>query len=237
MKKKTLRSFRAPSQGFTLLELAVSLSIIFLVLSAVTIGRDVHRNAAYQRISSDFVQGWLLAYDSFVTATGNVPGDNITSPTGRVNGALPLIAALCGSDLMAAMQAAGIALPEGRAEGSADRYVYLDTNGIPHEVKVCFSSEDWSEPAATVGTYVVRKRNVMILTGLTPALANMLDGQIDNHPNARFGRMREKSQAGLTTTASSLWSLDERVKYADNSPTSLDESQVAEMTAYIKMNR
>lgn len=237
MKKNFFRSPRFLNRGFTLLELAVSLSIIFLVLSAVTIGRDVHRNAAYQRISSDFVQGWLLAYDSYVTATGNVPGDKVTAPTGRVNGDVVPIASLCGTNLLTAMQAAGIALPEGRTEGSADRYVYLDTNGIPHEIQVCFSNEEWSEPGSTSGTYVVRSRNVMRLTGLTPALANLLDGQIDNHPDARFGRMREQSQAALKTSTSSLWSLDERVRYGDTSATNLDESQAAEMTGYIKMNR
>ena len=199
--------------------------------------RDVHRNAAYQRISSDFVQGWLLAYDSYVTATGNVPGDNFTAPTGRVNGALTPIKSLCGTDLLSAMQAAGIALPTGRAEGSADLYVYLDSNGIPHELQVCFSNEEWSEPDATPGNYIVRNRNIMRLTGLTPALANLLDGQIDNHPDARFGRMREASQANLTTATSSLWSLDERVRYGDTSASSRDESQIAELTGYIKMNR
>ena len=197
----------------------------------------MHRNAAYQRISSDFVQGWLLAYDSYVTATGNVPGDNFTAPTGRVNGALTPIKSLCGIDLLSAMQAAGIALPTGRAEGSADRYVYLDSNGIPHELQVCFSNEEWSEPGAAPGNYVKYDRNVMILTGLTPALANLLDGQIDNHPDARFGRMREKSKANSTATASSLWSLNEGISYGGSTTTNLDESQVAEMTGYIKMNR
>lgn len=235
--KHTGKLLNSRQQGYTLLELAVSLAIIFIVLSAVTIGRDVHRNAAYQRISSDFVQGWLLAYDSFVTATGNVPGDSTTAPTGKVNGAATLLKPLCGASLLTAMQAAGIAMPEGRAEGSADRYVYLDSNGIPHEIQVCFSSENWTEPGASSGSYVQRPRNVMILTGVTPALANLLDGQIDNHPDASFGRMREASMAAQTAPVSSSWSLDERVAYGDSTATTRDEAQVAELTAYIKMHR
>jgi prepilin-type N-terminal cleavage/methylation domain-containing protein len=223
------------SRGFTLLELSVSLAIIFIVLSAVTIGRDVHRNAAYQRISSDFVQGWLLAYDSFTTATGNVPGDTVATPTGRVSGKTKT--PLCGSDLLGAMQAAGINMPEGRAEGSADRYVYLDSNGLPHEIQVCFSNENWLEPDAEPGKYLVRSRNVMRLTGITPALANLLDGQIDNHPDARFGRMRESSKAGDKEATSSNWSLDEGVAIGSITQTNQDESQVVELTAYIKMNR
>lgn len=235
--KHTGKLLNSRQQGFTLLELAVSLAIIFIVLSAVTIGRDVHRNAAYQRISSDFVQGWLLAYDSYVTATGNVPGDKTAAPTGKVNGSVSPIKPLCGTDLLTAMQAAGIALPEGRAEGSADRYVYLDSNGIPHEVQVCFSNETWTEPGATSGSYVQRARNVMTLSGITPALANLLDGQIDNHPDASFGRMREAAKAALSAPTASTWSLDERTAYGATTATSQDEAQVVELTGWIKMNR
>ncbi len=223
------------SAGFTLLELSVSLAIIFMILAAVTIGRDVHRNAAYQRISSDFVQGWLQAYDSYVAGSGIVPGDNAAAPTGQVNAAATT--PLCGTALLSAMQGAGVAMPEGRAEGSADRYVYLDSNGIPHELQICFSNENWSEPGATPGTYTTRPRNVMILYGVTPALARLLDGQIDSRVDARFGLVRENTQAALTTAASTQWSVDERVAYGDTTATARDESQVAEMVAYIKMNR
>ncbi len=221
--------------GFTLLELSVSLAVILIVLSAVTIGRDVHRNAAYQRISSDFVQGWLMAYDNYVIATGMVPGDAAAAPTGRVNGASAT--PLCGNALLGAMQMAGVSMPEGRAEGSADRYVYTDSNGIPHEVRVCFSNESWSEPGATPGNYVVRPRNVMIVSGLTPALAKLLDGQIDGHPDARFGKMREQSQAGLTGATPGEWSVDERMAFGSSTATALDESQTAEVTGYVKMSR
>lgn len=227
---------RHRAAGFTLLELSVALAIIFIILAAVTVGRDVHRNAAYQRISSDFVQGWLMAYDSHVAGIGIAPGDNAAAPTGRVNGALAPTP-LCGADLLTVMQAAGIALPEGRAEGSADRYVYQDSNGIPHELQVCFANAGWSEPDATPGSYVVRNRNIMVLRGVTPALVNLLDGQIDGRSDARFGRMREQSQAALTTGASAGWSADERMAFGSATPTALDESQVAEVTAYLRMNR
>ena len=52
-----------PSRGFTLLELSVVLVIIGLIIGAVTIGKDVQRNAAYQRIATEFVQGWAIGYD------------------------------------------------------------------------------------------------------------------------------------------------------------------------------
>jgi prepilin-type N-terminal cleavage/methylation domain-containing protein len=223
------------SRGFTLLELSVSLAIIFIILAAVTIGRDVHRNAAYQRLSSDFVQGWMLAYDNYVAGSGIVPGDNATSPSGKVNNAAS--SQLCINTLQGVMQAAGVSMPEGRAEGSADRAVYLDSNGVPHELKVCFSNETWSEPDATPGTYVTRPRNVMILTGVTPALARLLDGQIDGRVDARFGRVRESSQAALTSATPANWSVDERMAYGSTTATAQDESQIAEVTLWIKMNQ
>ncbi len=229
------RNLTVAQRGFTILELAVVISIIFLILGSVTIGRDVHRNATYQRISSDFIQGWLIAYDAFVAGTGVVPGDSATAPTGFVAGATAT--SLCGAGLMNAMQAAGVAMPAGRAEGANDRYVYLDTNGIPHELQVCLRNVQWSEPGATVGTYVARNRNTLEIRGMTPALAKLIDNQIDGLPDARFGQMREQSQAALTTAAGVPWSQGDTTPYGAVAPTNLDESQVVELLGYIKMSR
>ncbi len=229
------RLMRAKQKGFTLLELAVVISIIFVILGSVTIGRDVHRNAAYQRISSNFIQGWLIAYDAYVAGTGVVPGDSVTVPTGFVAGATATD--LCGVALMNAMQAAGVAMPAGRTEGANDRYVYLDTNGVPHELVVCLRNVPWSEPGATVGTYQVRNRNTLTISGMTPALAKMIDNQIDGLPDARFGQMREQSQAALTTATGVLWSQDDTTAFGAVAPTSLDESQVVELLGYVRMSR
>ena len=226
---------RRASRGFTLVELAVVLVVIGLIIGAVTIGRDLQRNAVYQRIANDFVQGWAIAYDRFYDGTGRPPGDSATAPTGKVNAAADT--PLCGDDLRAAMQAAGVELPQGRAEGSADRYVYLDSNGIPHELQVCFENVSWSEPDATPGNYVVRPRNVLVLRATTPALATLLDGDFDGVVDARFGRLREQSQAALTTGTAANWSVDERMAYGSTTATSLDESQVAEVNGYLKMSR
>ena len=51
-------------------------------------------------------------------------------------------------DLRAMMQRAGVRMPPGRAEGSEDRYVYLDSNGNPQEVQVCFQ---WNPPETASG--------------------------------------------------------------------------------------
>jgi prepilin-type N-terminal cleavage/methylation domain-containing protein len=230
---------RRKQAGFSLLELSVVLVIIGLIAGAVTIGKDVQRNAVYQRITSDFVQGWAIAYDSFYTGTGRPPGDSAVAPTGIVSGAANT--PLCGVNLLNAMQAAGVELPAGRAEGSADRYVYLDSNGNPQELAICFSNVAWSEPGAAVGTYVLRPRNVMVLTGMTPALATLLDNSFDSLVDATFGRFRELAQANNVNAnhPGLAWSRDDRFGFADAvvpaSPA--DEAQVAVVSAYLKMTR
>lgn len=238
------------TKGFTLVEMAIVLAVIGLIMGAVAIGKDLQRNAAYQRLSSDFVQGWLVAYDTYTTTAGRVPADSAAAPTGAVNATQATAAGsgtvLCdnpanpanAASLLNVFLAAGVKLPEGRTEGQQNRYVYLDSNGNPQEVRVCFQSVMWAEPGATVGTYVPRARNVMVLTGLTPSLAQMLDAQIDTQADARFGRFRESTQANATATvAGQLWSVDDRMAHGSAVATTLDESQVAVVTAYLLMNR
>ena len=43
------------SRGFTLIEMSVVLVIIALIVGALTVGRDVYRSAAAERLSHDFV--------------------------------------------------------------------------------------------------------------------------------------------------------------------------------------
>ena len=50
--------------GFSLVELSIVLIVIGLVLGAVAVGRDLQRSAANQRLSTDFIQGWQLAYEA-----------------------------------------------------------------------------------------------------------------------------------------------------------------------------
>ncbi len=232
-------------RGFSLLELSIALVVVGLILGAVAVGRDLQRSAANQRLSTDFIQGWQLAYEAYFNGVGRPPGDNASNPTGRINGNVtPAGTELCGTEMINVFLAAGIRVPTGRTEGQQDRYVYLDSNGNPQEARVCFQSVNWSEPGAAVGAYVALPRNVMVLRGLTFSLVGALDQQIDGRTDARFGSLREgpltngSVPAADTTNSTGMnWSIDDRVAYGATAPTTLDESQVAVTTAYFKMMR
>jgi len=230
--------------GFTLMEMSVVLVIIALIIGAVSVGRDVYRSAEAERIGSEFVQGWLVAYDRYVQQSGMVPGDNAANPSGRVNNGSS--SELCDNDngggpLRDAMLERGVALPQGRAEGKESFYVYRDSQGNPQELQICFTSvSDWAEAAPGNPPYIRRIRNVMVLRGLTPELANQLDARIDGRVDARFGRMREINEHSRTDAISTTnpapnpWSRDNRQDYNGGYT---PDAQVAVMTGYVRMNQ
>jgi hypothetical protein len=135
-------------------------------------------------------------------------------------------------DLRTLMQQAGVRMPAGRAEGSEDRYVYLDSNGNPQEIQVCFQ---WNKPTTPSGS-----GNVMVISGLTPDLARMLDQMIDGKADAREGLFRQSSVANTTTNAPGVeWDTTNQHKYGDAAGTesNKDEDQVATVIAHYKMNQ
>jgi len=116
------------------------------------------------------------------------PKNTVDSPFGGDHGLGTL-------DLLTLMQQAGVTMPPGRGEGKQDRYLYLDSNGNPTEVQVCFQ---YNKPGTTSGA-----GNVMVLRGLTPALARYLDQIIDGKADALEGRFRIQDDASNSSEPSS----------------------------------
>ena len=134
------------------------------------------------------------------------------------------------------MNRAGVRMPPGRAEGAEDRYVYLDTNGNPQEIQVCFQ---WNPPGTAANS-----GNVMVITGLTPDLARMLDQMIDGKPDAQEGRFRQQGVANGTANAAGVeWSANNTYQdgatdtAAGQAGRTQDEDQVIRMVAIYKMNQ
>ena len=258
------RAARAQA-GFTLVEMSVVLLVIGLILGAVSIGKDLQRNAEYTRIKQKFVDQWASAYNGYYLRSGVVLGDSQTAPNFMVNGAAVAIgtsgstgtmvgatepAAICDSatasaatraspidTLYSEMDRLGVRKPPGRAEGKESRYVYLDSNGNPQEVQVCFQ---WNKPgtASNAG-------NVMVISGLTPDLARALDQMIDGKPDAQEGMFRQAGVANGTPNGAGVeWAANNTNKQTTTGTSAaaatssrLDEDQVLTVVAHYKMNQ
>lgn len=245
--------------GFSLVEMSVVLLVIGLILGAVTIGKDMQRNAETVKIKQKFVDPWVSAYNTYFLRSGVVLGDSQVAPNLMVNGQAYALASgaigtmanatvpapICDSEtappgtaavpspaLYSEMDRMGVRMPAGRAEGSEARYVYLDSNGNPQEIQVCFQ---WNRPGTQSGS-----GNVMVITGLTPDLARALDQMIDGKADAWEGMFR---QAGIAPSRSGApgveWSADntESQGHTTGPGANLDEDQVNTVVAHYKMNQ
>lgn len=130
-------------------------------------------------------------------------------------------------DLLNHFRRMGVTLPSGRAAGMEDRYLYLDSNGNPQEIQICFQ---WNTPGTRSGS-----GNVMVITGLTPDMARALDQMVDGVANARQGVFRQEGVVD-TGTGALEWSVD-NTEGIDGETDILDDAQVAVVVAHYTMNQ
>lgn len=258
LSKRTFQGTRHQNAGFTIVEMAVVLVIIGVILGAVMIGKDAQRNAEYLRIRQTFVNQWAVVYNSYVQRTGVPIGDNTRAPRLVVNGknfaksagdlsGVTEPPAICegsagpqmkrgmqtGASLRTLVLEAGIELPAGRGAGMEDRYIYLDTNGNPQELQVCFQ---WNRPGTLSGT-----GNMMVITGLTPDLARSLASAIKGNADASSGAFRQEGV--VAGAASGSTGVDGGLDWIGNNSlgfsgkTADREAQVMTVVAHYKMNQ
>lgn len=141
-------------------------------------------------------------------------------------------------DLRNLMLRTGISMPPGRGQGLEDRYVYLDTNGNPQEIQVCFQ---WNPPGTASGS-----GNVMVVTGLTPDLARALDQSIDGKPDAQNGAFRQEGvvredgtqfNPGVEWAGNNTQDITGTGGATDLNQDATDADQVRTLVAHLKMNQ
>ena len=249
---------RAASKGFTLVEMALVLVVIGLILGAVSVGKDMQRNAEYKKIKQKFIDQWVQAYNEHYSRLGYLPGDAAAGevdsaavavaniPTLTVNGSKhddlsdlqsdPASAAvdsngveLCEAELLGYMAAAGIEVPPGRGDGAEEKYVYLDSNGNPQQLRVCFQ---WSLPGNTAGN-----GNTMVIRGVTPDLARFLDSLIDGQVDGEDGRFRRTGLvSGAPDFVASAWPAGNDRNLTNTGDVS-DIQQIVTVAAVMQMNQ
>ena len=217
--------------GFTLVEIAVVLAVIGLIVGAISLGKDVMKEAEYNKINTKFLQGWKQGYDLYYTRTGTVLGDSQVAPTYMVNGFEATLSnangnlagipsnygntgrRICHGQGYTA-NSVGAGDPSLAAQGLHDLF---DRAGLRMPAGRAEGQEDRYIYQDSNGNQVELQicfqwnpdktisgsGNVMVIRGLTPDLARKLDAAIDGKADALEGRFRQQNAASNASEASS----------------------------------
>lgn len=222
---------RSKQSGYTLVEVAIVLAAIGLIVGGMSIGKEVLREADYNRIQNKFLQQWKVAYDLYAQRTGTVLGDSQIAPTLMVNGFEAVPNSVNGSlaGIPQNYSSTGLRICEG--QGYAANTVGVGDPGLAlqklHDLfdragvrmpagraegqEDRYAFEDSNGNAAEIqicfqwnpDKQISGAGNVMVIRGLTPDLARKLDVSIDGKADALEGRFRQQNN-GVNTTQRSL---------------------------------
>ncbi|WP_432744105.1 prepilin-type N-terminal cleavage/methylation domain-containing protein [Methylobacter sp. G7] len=270
------KRFLSSQHGYSLVEISIVLAVMGLLVGSVSVGKDVIQQAEHYKLTEKFVMPWKQAYDQYYQRTGVMLGDNQVAPTYMVAGAEAYLSyddgsvagipqnylqtgrrichgqgypqgsvgigdrTLANQDLHWLLDRVGIRMPPGRAEDKEDRYVYEDSNGNPAEMQICFQ---WNPDRTVSGS-----GNVMVLRGLTPDMARMLDQFVDGKPDALEGRFRQQNndnndreqsrqRPGHEWLANNTYAMGNQVPTAFSLGESQDENRVILLTAHWIMDQ
>jgi prepilin-type N-terminal cleavage/methylation domain-containing protein len=241
---------RLAEAGFTLIEMALVLVVIGLIIGALTVGKDVVRNAEYQKIAHKFVMEWKRGYDEYYQRAGVVLGDNQTAPTYMVNGKEAWIA---GGNLSGAVAGVpenygntGLKICKGQGYpqnsiGVGDAHLarqdlreLMQKIGIrmPHgrgegqEDRYGYNDSNGNAVELQICFQwnppgtISGAGNVMVLRGLTPDLARYLDQIVDGKADALEGRFRQQD---ARSNAQEISSQQPGMEWSANNTFSQDE--------------
>ncbi|GHU31424.1 prepilin-type N-terminal cleavage/methylation domain-containing protein [Betaproteobacteria bacterium] len=224
---------RLAEAGFTLIEMALVLVVIGLIIGALTVGKDVVRNAEYQKIANKFVMEWKRGYDEYFQRAGVVLGDNQIAPTYMVNGKEAWIANGNLSGAVAGVPEnygnTGLKICKGQGYpknsiGAGDANLARQDlrelmqkigirmpngRGEGQEDRYVYNDSNGNSVELQIcfqwnpAGTISGAGNVMVLRGLTPDLARYLDQIVDGKADALEGRFRLQDARGNTQESSS----------------------------------
>jgi prepilin-type N-terminal cleavage/methylation domain-containing protein len=217
--------------GYTLVEIAMVLAVIGLILGGVALGKDVMREADYDRIQNKFLMPWKQAYDLYYQRTGVVLGDSQIAPTLMVDGQEANINNADGhlAGIPSNYSNTGRRISHGQGYppntvgvgdpplSNQDMHALFDRIGIRmpagrgegYEDRYVYEDSNGNPVELQIAFQwnpdktISGAGNVMVIRGLTPDLARKLDQMIDGKPDALEGRFRQQNAMQNSTETSS----------------------------------
>jgi len=229
MRPSTQISMR--QQGYTLMEVVMVMAVIGLIMGGLSIGREVLREAEYNRIHNKFLLPWKQSYDLYYQRTGSVLGDNQVAPKLMVNGYETVIENRNGgmAGIPANYRNTGRRICHGQGYPSNSvgagapplsnqaLHALFDRMGLRmppgrsegQEDRYAYQDHNGNPAELQIcfqwnpDRTISGAGNVMVIRGLTPDLARKMDQMIDGKPDALEGRFRQQNAAANSLQTSS----------------------------------